>query len=285
MDKTASLLPEVADVLRNKATESPYSCEFHDKVQVGSYLCRGCGAVLFRGDQQFVASCGWPSFDTCCEDAVVECDDVDGYRTEILCRQCDGHLGHVFRGEGYTARDQRYCVNGLSLEFVADKQVQQTQEAIIAGGCFWGVEALMGELPGVLITEVGYTGGHVPEPDYDTVCHEDTGHLEALRIVFDPQQCSYEALLKRFFEIHDPTQLDQQGPDRGTQYRSAVFYYDEQQYQVAHSLMEALRRLGYDVVTDLLPVSVFWPAETYHQGYYEKQGGAPYCHVYQPRFE
>jgi peptide methionine sulfoxide reductase msrA/msrB len=285
MDKASSLLASVKDILLDQATEPPLSCPFWDQLQSGTYLCRRCGLALFRGDMQFVTSCGWPSFDVACDKSVGYRPDTDGLRTEIVCQGCDSHLGHVFNGEGYTATNQRYCVNGLSLDFVTDTRVLKTEEAVVAGGCFWGVESYLGRVPGVLKTEVGYTGGTVIDPTYKQVCSGLTGHAEALRIVFDADRCDYNTVLRSFFEIHDPTQMNQQGPDRGDQYRSAVFYYDDYQQTVVSELIMLLKQQGYAVVTQVLPVTTFWPAEDYHQQYYQKNGQVSYCHMPVQRFD
>lgn len=159
-----------------------------------------------------------------------------------------------------------------------------TETAIFAGGCFWGVEHLMKQLPGIISIEAGYTGGDLENPTYKDVCSQTSGHAEAVRIVFDPSAVSYETLAKRFFEIHDPGQMDGQGPDIGDQYRSEIFYTNEDQKQIAEKLIGMLRRRGCFVVTKVTPASTFWPAEDYHQDYYEKTGKTPYCHTYVKRF-
>jgi peptide methionine sulfoxide reductase msrA/msrB len=159
-----------------------------------------------------------------------------------------------------------------------------TAEAIFAGGCFWGVEHHFQELDGVISATSGYTGGQTADPDYRAVCTGQTGHAEAVRVVFRPDRVSYEKLARLFFEIHAPTQLNRQGPDVGTQYRSAIFYLDEQQKNVAEKLIAELRAKGYDVVTQVLPASEFYPAEEYHQDYLTKNPWRPTCHVRVPRF-
>ena len=159
-----------------------------------------------------------------------------------------------------------------------------TETAIFAGGCFWGVEYYMKQLPGIVSIEPGYIGGHVERPSYREVKAHGTGHAEAVRIVFDPSQVDYETLAKRFFEIHDPCQADGQGIDIGPQYRSEIFYTNEQQKATAERLIAILRAKGLPVVTRLTPASTFWPAEDYHQRYFEKNGGEPDCHRYVKRF-
>ena len=223
--KTASLPPHLLHIIRDKGTEKPFSGEYIVTSVVGTYLCRQCGLALFRGDAKFNSSCGWPSFDDQIMNAVHNELDPDGRRTEIVCRRCHAHLGHVFCGEGLTAKNIRYCVNSVSLDFVTDGTVMDTEEAIFAGGCFWGMEYYFERLDGVLKTEVGYIGGTTDNPNYESVCSGSTGHYEAVRVVYNPDKISYENLVKYFFEIHDPTQYDGQGPDRGTQYLSRIFYY------------------------------------------------------------
>ncbi|MDH6356707.1 methionine-S-sulfoxide reductase [Parabacteroides sp. PF5-9] len=163
-------------------------------------------------------------------------------------------------------------------------QEAKTEIAIFAGGCFWGVEYFMHQLPGVFRVESGYIGGTKEAPSYEEVCSQTTGHVEAVRILFDPTETDYETLAKCFFEIHDPTQTDGQGPDLGEQYRSVVFYTTSEQKQIAEQLIAELKKRGYAVATQLTPATTFWVAEDYHQNYYERKGTLPYCHGYTKRF-
>lgn len=284
MQKRNALTPDVINIIQNKHTEKPFSGKYIDKKSNGSYLCRGCGAVLFRADNQFHSGCGWPSFDDAIKNNVKEIPDADGRRTEIVCAQCNAHLGHVFHGEQFTAKNTRHCVNSLSVEFVDDSAVLKTEEAIVAGGCFWGVDYLFQQLPGVLLTEVGYTDGITQNPTYQQVCSHTTNHVEALRIVFDAEKTTYEKIIQYFFEIHDPTQQDGQGPDVGSQYLSRIFYFNDQQKQIAEKLKNQLIEKGLKIATIIKPVTIFWPAEEYHQHYYEKNNHAPYCHRWTKRF-
>ena len=160
----------------------------------------------------------------------------------------------------------------------------KTEKAYFAGGCFWGVEYRMKRLDGVLSARSGYMGGSLPNPAYEEVSLGRTGHAETVEVAFDPVAISYREVAKRFFEIHDPTEADRQGPDIGSQYRSAVFYASEGQKRTTEELIGILRGRGYDVVTEVIPAGTFYPAEEYHQDYYEKSGGTPYCHTPVERF-
>ncbi len=282
--KSKSLPPQIACIISDKATEQPFSGEYNDKEEAGTYLCRQCGLALFRSQTKFHSGCGWPSFDEEIADAVKQIPDKDGRRIEIVCARCHGHLGHAFTGEHFTEKNLRHCVNSLSLDFVSDYTVTDTEEAIFAAGCFWGVEYYFQKLPGVLKTEVGYTGGHTENPSYEDICAGNTGHFEALRVIYDPKKISFEQLTKYFFEIHDPTQRNGQGPDIGQQYLSVIFYYDDTQKMIAEKLKFKLEEKGLTISTQILPVSTFWQAEGYHQDYYIKSGKQPYCHQYVKRF-
>ena len=153
--------------------------------------------------------------------------------------------------------------------------------ATLAAGCFWGVEEAFRTTPGVTETAVGYMGGNLENPTYQAVCTDRTGHAEVVQVQFDPAQVTYERLLEIFWEIHDPTTLNRQGPDRGTQYRSAVFYHDSAQQKAAHALntqLDASGRFRRPIVTEITPASTFWRAEEYHQKYVQKHGGGS-CHI------
>lgn len=283
LDKVKSLPPLCVDVMCHQRTEPPREARPILK-ETGSFLCRRCGLALFRAEHQFSSECGWPAFDNAIESMVKTVKDKDGVRDEILCERCHGHLGHVFYGEGFTPRNVRYCVNTVAIDWVPDSRVMDTEEAIIAGGCFWGVEYYLNQLSGVLLAECGYTGGNTVSPSYEEVCRENTGHYEAVRILYDSGKTDYEAVIRRFFEIHDPTQCSGQGPDLGSQYQSAIFCYDDAQVATVKMLIEKLNRRGFDVVTKILPVTTFWKAESFHQHYYSKHHSEPYCHRPEARF-
>jgi len=277
------LTGEEKRVILHKGTESPFSGKFDKHYEQGTYTCKQCGSKLFESSSKFKSGCGWPSFDDQISGAVKLQPDADGVRTEIVCATCGGHLGHVFTGEGYTPKNTRYCVNSISLDF-DPTAVVQTDTAIFASGCFWGTEYHLKKAPGVILTQVGYIGGNVDNPTYKQVCTDKTGHAEAVRVVYDPSKTTYEQLAKLYFETHDFTQLNRQGPDIGAQYRSAVFPLDVKQRETAGKLISQLEAKGYDVKTKIEPAEKFWPAEDYHQDYYEKTSKTPYCHIYRKIF-
>ncbi len=287
-------------IIRDKGTERAFTGQYWNTFEAGTYVCRQCGAALYRSDSKFESECGWPSFDAEIPGAVKRQTDADGMRTEILCAACGAHLGHVFLGEGFTPRNTRHCVNSASLVLRPPVSAEKTSEAtpkdaavptsstqtaIFAGGCFWGVEYYFRPIQGVKSAVSGFTGGTTKNPTYEQVCTGRTGHAEAVRVEFDPARVSYEKLVRLFFEIHDPTQFNRQGPDVGTQYRSGVFYADAEQKAVAERLIVDLRARGYDVVTEVTPASEFYPAEAYHQDYQGKHPGHPICQRPVARFD
>ncbi|MEM4282573.1 MAG: peptide-methionine (S)-S-oxide reductase MsrA [Candidatus Woesearchaeota archaeon] len=164
------------------------------------------------------------------------------------------------------------------------KESTKTEIAYFAGGCFWGLEYLLKSYKGVISTRVGYMGGHKDNPTYEDVCSGKTGHLETVEVSYDRSKTNFEGLAKFFFEIHDPTQVNRQGPDIGEQYQSAIFYVNEKQKQVSKKLIAILKSKGYRIATRLRKAKTFWPAEDYHQNYYKRSGKKPYCHFYTKRF-
>jgi peptide methionine sulfoxide reductase msrA/msrB len=296
--KYNTLTAEEEQVILHKGTERPFTGQYTDLQEKGTYLCKRCNAPLYRSEDKFHSDCGWPSFDDEIAGAVKRIPDADGQRTEIVCANCGGHLGHVFLGEGFTARNTRHCVNSISMSFIPTGQslpaplgaaAHRTEagkyaKAWFAGGCFWGVEHYFEKAEGVIEAKSGYMGGHVDHPTYKQVCTGTTGHAETVEVTYDPAQTSYETLARLFFEIHDPTQSDGQGPDIGDQYRSVVFYSTTQEKAAAEKLITLLRDKGYQVVTEVVPAAAFWEAEGYHQDYYVHTGKQPYCHFYTKRF-
>lgn len=282
--KYNSLTPEEEKVLIHKGTEAPFSGKYVNHKEKGTYICKRCDAPLYRSEDKFSSGCGWPSFDDEIPGAVKRVPDADGVRTEILCNNCGAHLGHVFTGEGFTPKNTRHCVNSISMKFVQEGS-NSLSEAYFAGGCFWGVEHLLQKQEGVKSVESGYTGGQVENPTYRQVCSGDTGHYEAVKVEFNSDKVSFDKLAKLFFEIHDFTQKNGQGPDIGSQYRSAIFYVDDEQKETAEKIIKQLEEKGYEVATALLPFEKFYEAEQYHQDYYQKKGTTPYCHARRKIFD
>lgn len=280
------LTPQEERVIVHKGTERPFLGKYDKFFEEGTYTCKRCGADLYRSSDKFDSGCGWPSFDDEIAGAVTRTPDPDGMRTEITCSNCGAHLGHVFLNEGLTTKNTRHCVNSISLEFIpAGTSIEiQSDTAYFAGGCFWGVEYYLEQAPGVTSVESGYMGGNKKNPSYQDVSSHRTGHAETVQVVFNPSETSYEKLARLFFEIHDPTQVNRQGPDVGNQYRSEIFYRTKAQKEVAGKLINLLKLKGYDVATRVTPATTFWEAEGYHQDYYEHKGGTPYCHKRVDRF-
>ncbi len=271
-------------VILHKGTERPYTGQYDKFFESGTYHCKQCNSALYRSTDKFDSGCGWPAFDDEILGAITRHTDADGRRTEIVCASCGGHLGHVFAGERLTDKNTRHCVNSISMTFVPSIRASITDTAIFAAGCFWGVQYYFEQIEGVKSTLVGYTGGTVKNPSYKEVCNHTTGHLEAIEVVYDPQKVSFEKLCQYFFEIHDFSQTDGQGPDIGPQYLSAVFYKTEEQKKIANKIIKSLSQKGYAVATKLIKSDLFWKAEDYHQLYYHKNGKAPYCHRWRKIF-
>lgn len=266
-------------VIVNKGTERPYTGEYLNTTEAGTYVCKRCDAPLYKSDDKFDASCGWPAFDDEIEGSVKRVTDADGMRTEIICNNCGAHLGHVFLGERFTDKNTRHCVNSISLKFIPMKD-DSFEKVYFSSGCFWGTEYYFMKAPGVVETKVGYMGGHKENPTYEDVIKGNTGHFESIEVTYDPSVITYGDLVRLFYETHDFTQLNGQGPDIGPQYLSNIFYMDDEQKAIAEKYTNLLLKMGYEVATMIVPATKFWEAEDYHQQYYEKKGGSPYCHVY-----
>ncbi len=284
----AQLTPEQYEVTRLKGTERPGSgtCGVPIEGQPGILQCVCCGTDLFKYEHKYESGTGWPSFWEPVSDLNVhtEIDESHGMiRTEVTCARCGAHLGHVF-DDGPPPTGKRYCMNAVALKLVEVKPQPKNETATFAAGCFWGVESAFRGLigKGVVSTQVGYTGGHTENPTYQQVCSHTTGHAEAVEVTFDPTKISYEKLLSVFWSIHDPTTPNRQGPDIGSNYRSAIFYHSAEQKKAAEGSKAELGKSGKfrnPIVTEITEATKFWPAEDYHQQYSEKRGIEPTCHV------
>ncbi len=271
-------------VIEGKGTEAPFSGEYTDLDAEGIYLCKKCDAPLYRSEHKFHSHCGWPSFDDEISGAVTRNRDADGKRIEIVCSQCNGHLGHVFEGEQLTDSNLRHCVNSVSMRFEPVDRTMKSQPnlATFGGGCFWCTEAVYQVLKGVINVTSGYSGGTASEANYRAVCSGSTGHTEVVQIEFDANVIDYKTLLQVFFESHDPTSYNQQGNDIGPHYRSVIFAHNAEQAAKATEVIRELdqnRAFDKAIVTELTMFDRFYPAENFHQDYYEIHGEQPYCQI------
>lgn len=267
-------------VMEQKGTERPFTGEYYDFFEEGTYVCKRCGTALYRSNDKFRSGCGWPSFDDEIKGAVKRILDADGRRTEIQCAKCGAHLGHVFIGEGFTPKDTRHCVNSVSLKFVPlKKKYSNMKEIYFAGGCFWGTEHYFKQLRGVVDTQVGYANGNTDNPTYREVCTDKTGFAETVRVVYDPDVITLEFLTEMYFRAIDPTSVDQQGPDIGSQYRTGIYYKDDADKVEIGKVYDSMRqKLGSRMAVEFLPLKNFYYAEEYHQDYLDKNP-AGYCHL------
>jgi len=308
--------PEAYRVTQKAGTEPAFCGNLLDNKKEGVYACVVCGLPLFSSEHKFNSGTGWPSFyrEFDPEHVSRKLDKSHGMtRVEINCARCGAHLGHVF-DDGPKPTGQRHCLNSASLTFhekgdplleraagfsprgaesaddvpatapAATQPDRKYETAYFAGGCFWGIEHYFQQGPGVIDAVSGYMQGRADSPTYKEVCTDATGHAETVKVVFDPQRITYRRLLEAFFVMHDPTELNRQGPDVGAQYRSGIWYANDDQKRQAEEYVQELAASGRygkrKIVTQIHPALRFWPAEDYHQDYVARTGRA--CHVTNP---
>ncbi|MDQ7013595.1 MAG: bifunctional methionine sulfoxide reductase B/A protein [Planctomycetota bacterium] len=283
---------ETYRITQKAGTEPAFCGTLLDNKKDGVYTCVVCGLPLFTSEHKFTSGTGWPSFYTTFdrEHVVGKEDTTLGMsRVEIECARCTSHLGHVF-DDGPEPTGLRFCLNSASLVFYENGQERppqsmpiETETAYFAGGCFWGIEHYYQKGEGVINAVSGFMQGDIENPTYEQVCANEFGFVEAVMVVFDPQTISYERLLEAFFVMHDPTQLNRQGPDVGSQYRSGIYTTSDAQQAAAVAMVQRLEaegRFARPIVTEIEPAETFYEAEAYHQDYIETTGRA--CHVKNP---
>jgi len=299
------LSSEQFKVTQQCGTEPPFHNAYWDNHKPGIYVDVVSGEPLFSSLDKFDSGTGWPSFTqpVNATGVVEKKDSAFGMvRTEVRSKMADSHLGHLFDDGPRDKGGLRYCINSASLKFIPVEEMDQAgygqylepfvkaglikastyDTAILAGGCFWGMEEIIRKIPGVIKTTVGYSGGRTANPTYEEVCTGTTGHAESIQVVFDPAKLSYDALLDYFFRMHDPTTLNRQHNDRGTQYRSAIFYTSEAQKQAAERVKTKWDKSGKfkrPITTEVTAATKFYSAEDYHQKYLVKNPGGYTCHV------
>ncbi|MFC5269873.1 bifunctional methionine sulfoxide reductase B/A protein [Adhaeribacter terreus] len=279
------LSPEEFRITRQKGTERAYSSELCNLFEPGKYACICCDTLLFDSLEKFQSGTGWPSFtQPIKENAVAYHKDVSYgmYRIEANCNTCDAHLGHVFQ-DGPMPSGLRYCINAVSLKKVKDDSLKAT----FGGGCFWCTEAIFQELKGVIKVESGYSGGKVEHPTYREVTTGTTGHAEVIDVTYNPSEITFEDLLKIHLSTHNPTTPNRQGADRGSQYRSVIFYRTEEEKEIALKVISELQPSFDDmIVTEVAMFEHFYKAEDYHQNYYKSNPNGGYCQgVINPKLE
>lgn len=289
------LTPDERHVIIDKGTEYPFTGTYRNTTTKWLYRCRQCHTPLYLSQDKFASDCGRPSFDDAIPGRVQMIPDADGMRTEIVCKTCGGHLGHVFVGERMTNANTRHCVNSVSLDFVEEKNISDTireqipvyESITVGGGCFWCIEGALSQLEGVIECRSGYMGGKRRFPIYDQVCTWATGHIEVVRVFWDEKKVSLTQLLDAFFLIHDPTSRDRQGNDAGSQYRSVIFFHsEEQKASIDSRIAEKQHEYTDAIITEIKPAQEFWLAEWYHQNFFASNPTKPYCQlVVKPKVE
>lgn len=296
------LTAEQYEVTQHAATERPFTNAYDKEFRPGIYVDITTGQPLFASTDKFDSGCGWPAFSRPIAKGIIDehTDRSHGMvRTEVRSALGKSHLGHVFEDGPSDKGGLRYCINSASLRFVPREQMEAegygaylalldehpTREIYLAGGCFWGTEHYFKQIEGVVRTEVGYANGIIKNPTYRQVCTDTTQFAEAVHIVYDPTKASLRFLLDMYFMAIDPTLLNRQGNDRGTQYRTGIYYTDAADLPVVKEVMaEQQKNFDKPILVEVKPLENFYAAEEYHQDYLVKNPGG-YCHLPKALFE
>jgi methionine-R-sulfoxide reductase len=294
------LTAEQYAVTQHAATERPFTNQYDKEFRPGIYVDITTGEPLFSSTDKYDSGCGWPAFSKPIDKhlLVEKADNSHGMqRIEVKSRTGNAHLGHVFEDGPTDKGGLRYCINSASLRFIPlaemekegygayTKLVRKEKEIYVAGGCFWGTEHYIKQIKGVLSTEVGYANGNTKNPTYEEVCTDATGFAEAVHIKYDPNVVSLDFLVKLYFVSIDPTSYNRQGNDRGSQYRTGVYYTDPADRSIIKKVFDAEeRKYSVPLEVELLPLKNFYTAEEYHQDYLEKNPQG-YCHLPSSLFE
>lgn len=268
-------------IIFEQGTEAPFTNKYWDHDKDGIYVDVISGKALFSSKDKFNSGSGWPSFTKAIDESRID-QKIDNshnmQRVEVRAKDSGIHLGHVFEDGPKEAGGKRYCINSAALDFI---DLADLQKAVLAGGCFWGMEELFSKLDGVIDVVNGYAGGHTPNPTYQNVSLGVGNYAETIEVTFNSKKISYEDIIRFFFKIHNPTTLNQQGNDTGVQYRSVIFYLNEQQKTIATDLIVKADSSGVfpgKIVTALEKLDTFYKAEEYHQDYLEKHPNGYTCH-------
>ncbi len=268
--KLNKLTQDEQQVIVHKGTELPFTGKLYKNDKDGVYKCKQCDNALYLSSFKFDSGCGWPSFDDSIDGSISQVLDDDGHRVEIICSKCEGHLGHIFRGEQLTSKNIRHCANSISMNFDLWDDINH-KKAYFAGGCFWGIENKFDKLEGVFSAISGYMGGDTINPTYEEICTGETKHLETVQIHYNADMLSYSQLLDIFFKIHNPEQIDGQGVDIGSQYLSGVFTSNKDEIDIIKNKINDLTNQGYKIATKIYEDVTFYEAEEYHQDYFRNK--------------